>query len=186
MSRLIGDLLDLSGIHAGKIELRRGACDLVAVVRHAVDNERLAFAERGLNLHFDTPQPRLWVFGDEIRLTQITANLLNNAIKFTDRGGHVYVDVGAVASSGSAFLRVRDTGIGIEAGVLQRIFEPFEQAQPGLGRGGLGMGLALVKALAELHGGGAVAESEGPGRGSVFAVTLPLASGDTVARSSRR
>jgi PAS domain S-box-containing protein len=179
MTRLIGDLMDVSGIRTGKIELHKGRCDLVEVARDTVENARPDLLRRGVTLELFTPAEPLWVCGDAVRLCQVAANLLNNAAKFTDRGGNVYVEVSADTKARAAVLRVRDTGVGIDRSALARIFEPFEQAGSELsrGRGGLGVGLALVKALVELHGGSVRADSEGPGKGSTFSVTLPQYAG---------
>src|SRR5437762_515785 len=123
------------------------------------------------------PEVPVWVQGDATRLTQVLANLLQNALKFGGRGGRVTVRVGADAGRGQAVLAVRDTGSGIAPDMLPRLFEPFAQADRSLdrSRGGLGLGLALVKGLVELHGGAVQAESEGPGRGARFTLRLPLA-----------
>jgi signal transduction histidine kinase len=116
------------------------------------------------------------VDGDETRLAQVLTNLLDNAVKFTERGGRIEVGLSREAGGRRAVLRVADTGVGIEAALLRTLFEPFRQADRSLERtkGGLGLGLALVKGLAELHGGEAEARSDGPGHGAELVVRLPL------------
>jgi CheY-like chemotaxis protein len=118
----------------------------------------------------------VWVLGDPTRLAQVLGNLLDNAARFTDPGGRVTVRLAVEAGRGQAVLAVRDTGVGIEAGLLPHLFEVFTQADRSLerSRGGLGLGLALVKGLTELHGGEVQASSPGPGRGAEFVVRLPV------------
>jgi PAS domain S-box-containing protein len=175
LAALVDDLLDLNRIDRGKITLRRERLDAREVARRAAEDHGPIFAERGvaLRLHL-VPEPA-WVDADAARLAQIVNNLVDNAAKFTPRDGTVTVAVARV--DGSCELRVRDTGVGIERDVLERIFEPFEQADRtrGRARGGIGIGLALVKSLVELHGGTVRASSEGPGKGAELVVSLPLA-----------
>jgi CheY-like chemotaxis protein len=125
----------------------------------------------------------VWVDGDPVRLAQVLDNLLANAAKFTDRGGRVVVRLAAEGGPRRAVVAVCDDGIGIEADMLARVFDPFAQADRSLdrSRGGLGLGLALVKGLVELHGGGVAAASDGPGRGTEVTLWLPLAAGGTTA-----
>jgi signal transduction histidine kinase len=129
----------------------------------------------GLDLRLEAPETPLWVSGDATRLTQVVNNLVENAAKFTDRGGSVAVRLGPGEGGGPAVLTVRDTGIGMDGSTLGRLFVPFAQADRSLDRtrGGLGLGLSVVKGLVELHGGGVGASSAGPGRGSEFTVRLP-------------
>jgi signal transduction histidine kinase len=174
MSRIVDDLLDVARITQGKLRLARERVDFARLVRSAVADHRVGCAAGGVGVLVDAPETPVWVSGDPTRLTQVVANLLTNSCKFTDRGGRVEVQV--LRREGRAELRVRDTGVGIEPAVLPRLFEPFAQADRTLERtrGGLGLGLALVKGLAELHGGGAAARSDGPGHGAEFSVWLPL------------
>jgi signal transduction histidine kinase len=139
----------------------------------AANDEAPAFERAGVALSVDVPGTPVWVSGDWTRLTQVAGNLLQNAARFTPRGGRVTASVRA--ADGSATLEVRDTGAGIPAELLPRLFTPFTQAEQGLARtqGGLGLGLALVRGLAELHGGTATAASEGIDRGATFTVRLP-------------
>ena len=176
LARLVDDLLDVSRISRGKILLRRERLDLAPLVRTAAEDQRPLLEGAGLKLLVETTEAPLWVMGDPTRLVQMVGNLLNNAGKFTDAGGLVAVRLAAGADGRDAVLTVGDSGIGMEADILNRLFEPFHQADQSLerSRGGLGLGLALVKGLAELHGGGVRAASAGPGRGSEFTVALPL------------
>ncbi len=174
MARLIDDLLDVTRIAQGKILLRRERCDLVALVRAAAEDYRGVLESAGLDLIVELPPAPLWVQGDPTRLAQVLGNLLHNAHKFTDPGGRVRVRLAAEA--GAAVIAVDDTGIGIEPALLPHVFEPFVQADSpaARGRGGLGLGLALVKRLVEMHGGEVRAASASPGLGSEFTVSLPL------------
>jgi PAS domain S-box-containing protein len=176
MSRLVDDLLDVSRVTKGKLTLRPERLDLGRLVRTVAQDHRDAFARSGLSLNVDVPELPVWVLGDAARLTQTADNLLQNAAKFTDRGGTVSVRVEADRQRAEATLTVRDTGVGIDPEMLPRLFDVFAQADRSLARskGGLGLGLALVKGLAELHGGRVRAASAGPGRGAEFTVTLPL------------
>jgi two-component system CheB/CheR fusion protein len=179
LTRLVDDLLDVSRISRGKILLRQQRLDLVALVRTTVDDHRSAAAAAGLELAMalpGLPESALWVTGDSTRLAQTIGNLLHNAIKFTDGGGRVDVSVAADPGGRTATVRVRDTGVGIDPDLLGRLFEPFHQAEVGLdrSRGGLGLGLALVKMLIELHGGSVAAHSEGAGHGTEMTLRLPL------------
>ncbi len=176
MARLIDDLLDVSRIARGKIQLQRERCDLVRIVRETAADYRPALEAGGLALEVDVPAEPLWVMGDATRLSQVIGNLLHNAQKFTDAGGRVAVQAAAEPGGGRAVVTVRDTGIGIEPDVLARMFDAFSQADTSLDRtrGGLGLGLALVKGLIELHYGEVQASSGGTGRGSEFTIRLPL------------
>jgi CheY-like chemotaxis protein len=142
----------------------------------AAADHRQGFTDAGVLLVVRAPETPLWMTGDATRLTQVLDNLLGNARKFSDCGGTVTLDVSADPGRGRVVLRVRDTGMGIDADVLPRVFEVFSQADRSLdrSRGGLGLGLAIVKGLVELHQGQVGATSAGPGRGSEFTVTLPL------------
>jgi PAS domain S-box-containing protein len=175
LTRLIDDLLDMSRLTRGLVRLQRERLDLGQMVRTAVDDRRQVAEDAGLEVTVDVPPGPVWVDGDATRLTQVVGNLLDNAVKFTDRGGRVALRLDA--ADGHATLAVRDTGIGIAADELPRLFSVFAQGDRTLdrSRGGLGLGLALVKGLAELHGGTATAASGGPGQGATFTVRLPLA-----------
>jgi signal transduction histidine kinase/CheY-like chemotaxis protein len=174
LARLVDDLLDVTRISRGKIELQRAVIDAREVIARVCDDHRTSLHARGLQLRVETSGPA-WIEADETRIAQIVGNLLQNAAKFGQAGGTVTACVGTVA--GRAEISVRDDGMGIAPDLLPRVFEPFVQDDGGLARakGGLGLGLALVKGLAELHGGSARAHSDGRGRGSEFVVTLPLA-----------
>jgi PAS domain S-box-containing protein len=185
-SQLVGDLLDLSRISSGKMRLDVHRVDLPAVVEVAVEAVRPAAEARSIQLHLAIEPPTGSVHGDASRLQQIVWNLVSNAVKFTPEGGRVRVDVASVGSQ--VEIRVSDTGKGITAGFLPHVFERFRQADPSAARehGGLGIGLALVKELTELHGGSVAASSEGEGRGATFSVALPLATITTEADGSVR
>jgi CheY-like chemotaxis protein len=160
-------------VTSGKIALERRRVDLREVVARAIEGIDDAAARAGVRLAVELPPSPVVLEGDPVRLDQIVANLAGNAVKYTPTGGTITVDVGA--DGGRAHLRVRDTGIGIAPEMLERIFEPFAQADHALQRaqGGLGLGLALVRGLAALHGGTVRAESAGPGQGSEFVLELP-------------
>jgi signal transduction histidine kinase/CheY-like chemotaxis protein len=172
MVRLIDDLLDLSRISNGKIELRRERLDLAAAVRDAVETSRPLIEASGHELMVTLPPRPVYVDGDRTRLAQVFANLLNNSARYTDRGGHIRLTVEQQGSD--AVVKVRDDGVGIPAAVLPRVFEMFTQGERPLERsqGGLGIGLSLVKGLVERHGGSVEAHSDGPGKGSEFVVRL--------------
>jgi PAS domain S-box-containing protein len=174
MGRIVDDLLDVSRIQQRKVTLRRERLDLARLVRTAVEDHRPAFDAGGVRLTVDTPADPVWVHGDQTRLTQVVGNLLHNALKFTDEGGTVSVRV--TDGAGRATIRVTDSGVGIEPDMLARLFEPFAQADRSLARsnGGLGLGLALVKGLTDLHGGTVRATSAGPGHGAEFVIELPV------------
>jgi signal transduction histidine kinase/ActR/RegA family two-component response regulator len=171
MTRLVEDLLDVSRVTRGKISLSREPLELSQAVEHVVlewrNAGRLAKHEVRVELS------RAWVHADAARVEQVIANLLGNAVKYTPDGGKIGVSVRR--ERGAAQLQVRDTGIGMTPDLAARVFDLFVQGERALDRslGGLGIGLTLVRRLAELHGGTAVAASEGPGKGSVFTVTLP-------------
>jgi two-component system CheB/CheR fusion protein len=176
MVRMINDLLDVARISRGKILLQEERLDLVALVRTVLEDTRPTLEARGLAVEVDLPAERVPIVGDVTRLSQIVGNLLNNAGKFTDPGGRVRVALASLPGAGQASLVVEDTGVGMDAEILPHVFDIFTQADRSLdrSRGGIGLGLSLVKALVEQHGGSVRAESGGPGRGSRFIVTLPL------------
>ncbi|HEX9402586.1 MAG TPA: PAS domain S-box protein [Anaeromyxobacter sp.] len=174
LARLVDDLLDVTRISRGKIQLQRSRLDLGKLVLRTVEDYRALFAERGIALEVRIDTGPLWVDADETRIAQVLGNLLLNSAKFTDGGGRVVVSV--ERDEDVATISVRDTGAGIAPEMLGRLFEPFTQADDSLhrSRGGLGLGLSLVKGLVELHGGSAVARSEGVGRGAELIVRLRL------------
>jgi signal transduction histidine kinase/CheY-like chemotaxis protein len=174
MARLLEDLLDISRITQGKLELRRTFVALDSVVDAAVETGRPAIDAGGHTLEVMLPAEPLHLEGDPVRLAQVFANLLNNAAKYTERGGRITLT--ARREGGEAVVSVRDTGIGIAPDMIARLFRMFSQAAPAIERaqGGLGIGLSLVKGLVELHGGSVQAKSEGVGHGSEFTVRLPL------------
>ena len=174
LTRLVDDLLDITRISKGKIQLRKQLVDLGELVRRTVEDHRSSFAAAGVGLEIAVSGGELWVDGDATRLSQVLGNLLHNAAKFSERGGHASVSV--AREQNAAVIRVRDTGVGLSQEMLVRLFEPFTQAETTLDRtrGGLGLGLALVKGLVELHGGSVAVESAGLGQGAEFIVRLPL------------
>jgi len=177
--RLIDDLLDVSRINRGKIQLRLEPIELGDVVRQAGEATRPLYQAGERELTISLPQAPLYVQGDTTRLIQVISNLLNNAAKFTTEGGKVHLTVdraGDESDGPTALLRVVDNGIGIAADQLERIFELFTQADNGLERShnGLGLGLTLVRQLVELHGGEVAVNSDGLGQGSEFTVRLPV------------
>jgi signal transduction histidine kinase/DNA-binding response OmpR family regulator len=173
--RLVDDLLDVSRFTHGKIDLRRETGDLREVIELALQIARPLVAERGHELVLDLPVEELPVLVDVTRMTQVVSNLVNNAAKYTERGGTI--TLAASRGEDEVVLRVRDTGVGIAADMLPRVFELFVQGERSSDRaaGGLGIGLTLVKRMVQMHGGDVVAFSDGPGRGSEFVVALPLA-----------
>jgi signal transduction histidine kinase len=179
LSRLVDDLLDVSRISRGRVELRREPVDLARLARTAAEDHRGLLERNGLTLAAEVPAEPVWADGAPTRLAQVVGNLLHNAGKFTPAGGRVAVRVRADRTAQRAVLEVEDTGIGIDPGLLPRVFDMFTQADRSLDRsqGGLGLGLALVRGLAELHGGGSEAVSPGPGLGATFTVWVPLAGG---------
>jgi len=174
LTRLVDDLLDLTRIARGKIELRRERIDLREVVWRAADDYRLLMEEAGVAFRTALPDSKLWADADSTRIAQIVGNLLHNSLKFTQRGGEVVLSL--LTDGDQAEIHVRDDGAGIDPKLAQRVFEPFVQADQSLARsqGGLGLGLALVKGVAEMHGGSARVVSAGKGKGAEFVVRLPL------------
>jgi PAS domain S-box-containing protein len=177
MAKLLDDLLDVSRISRGRIELAKETVDVAAVISRTVDAVGPLFEEREHQLTVSLPPVALQILADPTRLEQVLTNLLNNAAKYTDPGGNVWLT--AERDGGEVVLRVRDTGIGIATDMLPKIFDLFVQAERRLDRshGGVGIGLTLVKQLIELHGGTVDAHSAGLGQGSEFVVRLPAALG---------
>ncbi len=174
LTRLVDDLLDVSRITRGKINLTRQMVELEALISRAIETVHPLFDEQKHHLTLELPEPGLKVFGDSTRLTQAIANVLGNAAKYTDQGGQVIVS--AVVSGADVEIHIRDNGIGIRPEMLPHVFELFTQLDRDDGRtqGGLGIGLALVQRLVQMHGGDVSAASEGPGTGSEFVIRLPL------------
>jgi PAS domain S-box-containing protein len=174
MVRLVDDLLDMARITKGKLQLRQDRIELAAVVRSAIEIARPLIDVQAHELTVTLSQEPVHLEADPIRLAQVFSNLLNNAVKYTEKGGHIWLT--AERQGGKVVVSVRDTGIGFTAEHLPRLFEMFSQVEPALERsqGGLGIGLALVRGLVELHGGSVEARSAGPGKGSEFTVRLPI------------
>jgi PAS domain S-box-containing protein len=174
LTRLVDDLLDIARISRGSISLRREIVRLDEVVAGAIETSRPLIQDGSHELYVDLPQGPIWLSADRVRLTQVIANLLNNAARYTPRGGRIEVTARAVG--GELSIAVRDDGIGIEPGMLTGVFDMFVQAGDGarLASGGLGIGLALARQLVELHDGSIEARSEGAGKGSEFVVRVPL------------
>jgi PAS domain S-box-containing protein len=174
LARLVDDLLDVSRVTRGKINLQRMPVDLVALTARVVENHRPSASAHQHTVTLTLPPRPLYVEGDDVRLTQVLDNLLNNANKYTPDGGHIWVTVRE--GQREAIVSVRDSGIGIAEDELPGVFELFAQVDPGIdrARGGLGIGLSLVKRLVEMHGGRVEAHSDGHGKGSEFIVYLPL------------
>jgi signal transduction histidine kinase/CheY-like chemotaxis protein len=171
LARLVNDLLEVNRVMAGKIVLERRAIDLAEAVRRSIAT--LSGAGRMERHALAVDAEAVWVEADAVRLDQVTTNLVENAVKYTPAGGSI--EIAVYAESGDAVLEVRDTGVGIPPELLPRIFDLFVQGEPGSrrARGGLGIGLAVVRRLIELHGGTVQASSRGPGQGSRFTVRLP-------------
>lgn len=186
LSRMIDDLLDVSRITRGKIELRKQVLNIIPIVNSAVEAARPLIEERKHRLIVDFPPGPLRVEGDPTRLEQVIVNLLNNAAKYTESGGRIVLS--AREESSQVVIRVEDNGIGMTTELLSRVFELFAQGDRTIARseGGLGIGLTLVKNLVEMHGGTITAESEGPEKGSRLTVRLPVAKAQIVEPLSHR
>jgi len=174
MTRLVDDLLDVTRIARGKIELQTAPIDLTALLARAADDHRNLLQARGQQFEAAFPNQPVVVIGDETRLAQVVGNLVQNAAKFTPSGGRVRLALRTDADH--AWIDVVDTGLGIDPAVQDEIFEPFSQGKQSLARteGGLGLGLALVKGIVDMHGGAVSVHSDGAGQGSRFTVRLPL------------
>jgi len=175
--RMVDDLLEVTRVTRGRIQLQKRPVELRDLVRRTIEDHRSLFEGSGVRLCFEAAACPVRVHADENRIAQVVGNLLTNAAKFTSSSCQVTVSVDADAGASQAVLRVADDGAGIPPEMLPWLFEPFTQADTTLdrSRGGLGLGLSLVKGLVEQHGGTVEAASEGPGRGAVFTVRLPLA-----------
>jgi signal transduction histidine kinase/ActR/RegA family two-component response regulator len=185
LARLVDDLLDVTRIAQGKIELARRTVDLAEVAAGAIEQASPIFENKSQQLTIQVPRGELYVDADPIRLAQVIGNLLTNAGKYTPPHGHIALS--AAREGSSVAIRVKDDGNGITPELLPRVFDLFVQSARASDRaeGGLGLGLALVKNLVSLHGGQASASSEGPGRGSEFVVRLPLVELNAQARPGR-
>jgi signal transduction histidine kinase len=176
LSRLVDDLLDMTRISRNKIQLQCGELDINQLVLHSIEDQRSLFEQAKVRLQFHLASRPVLVNGDWNRLAQVVGNLLQNAAKFTAAGGSTSVSVDVDAPAGRAIIRISDTGVGMDPDMLARLFRPFSQCESSLDRskGGLGLGLALVKGLVEMHGGDVSAHSRGMGTGTEFVVRLPL------------
>jgi signal transduction histidine kinase len=175
LTRMVNDLLDVSRASHGKVALELADIDLREVLERAIETAQATLGKKNLRFTRELPRDRVVVRGDAARLLQVFSNLLDNAAKFTAEGGAIAV---VLARGGQdAVVTVSDTGVGIEPSFLPQLFEPFTQADTTLERSGsgLGLGLALARQIVEAHGGHISAASAGPGQGSRFTVTLPLA-----------
>ena len=181
--RLVDDLLDVSRITTGKLKLRKERVELAAVVQSAVEATRPLIEEQEQHLSVRLPPTSILLDADPIRLAQVFSNLLNNAAKYSEQGGHITLS--AETDEDKVVVRVMDRGIGISADHLPRIFQLFAQVETASARsqGGLGIGLSLVRGLVEMHGGTIEARSEGPGRGSELIVRLPQAKSEALSVS---
>jgi CheY-like chemotaxis protein/two-component sensor histidine kinase len=174
MVRLVDDLLDVSRITRGKLELRKQRVELASVLQQSVEVCR-PLAESAMHeLNVSLPPEPIYLHADHARMAQVFGNLLNNACKYTEPGGRIWLTV--VRAGSNVVVNVKDTGVGIPPDKLDSVFEMFTQIDRSLERsqGGLGIGLSLVKHLVEMHGGSVEAYSEGPGRGSEFVVRMPI------------
>jgi PAS domain S-box-containing protein len=182
MARLLEDLLDVSRISSNKLELRKERVELAALLEAALETSRPVIDHGGHELTLTLPPEPIYLEADPVRLAQVFSNLLNNAAKYTEKGGQIRLTAERIGKD--MVVSVKDNGIGIVVETLPRIFDIFSQAKPALpwSQGGLGIGLSLVKGLVELHGGTVEARSEGPGRGSEFVVRMPLEAQTTARR----
>jgi signal transduction histidine kinase len=185
LMRLVDDLLDVSRITRGKINLSRETVEVADLVARAVETVQPLIAERGHQLHLSVATQSIRVFGDPLRLTQALGNVLSNAAKYTDNGGQISLTAQQVDDT--VEIRVQDTGIGIPVDMQPMIFDMFTQLnhQTGHAQSGLGIGLALVRRLLEMHGGSVSAFSEGNGEGSEFLITLPVITSEITAGNGR-
>jgi two-component system CheB/CheR fusion protein len=172
IGRLIDDLLDATRISTGKVRLNRRRCTLREIVADAIEATRQAVEERAHHLEAIVPSGTIELEADPDRLHQVLVNLITNAAKYTPEGGRIWVK--ATTEGDEAVLHVEDTGVGIPHDMLPRIFDLFTQVETPVARGGLGIGLSLVKELVALHGGTVQVRSEGTNKGTEFTVRLPL------------
>jgi CheY-like chemotaxis protein/two-component sensor histidine kinase len=174
MVRLVDDLMEVSRISRGKIELRKESVELATVLRNAIETSCALIETAGNHLTTSLPAESLTLNADPVRLAQVISNLLNNAAKYTDEGGQIRLT--AHRDKAHAVVSIRDNGIGISKAMLPKIFDLFAQGEHAHDRalGGLGIGLTLVRSLVEMHGGSIEAKSDGPGQGSEFVIRLPV------------
>src|SRR6185369_3268229 len=174
LTRIVDDLLDVTRVSSGKVQLRTEPVEVGEAVRRSAEDYRTSFVRAGLDLVVTTPADGIWTTADPTRIAQAVGNLLANALKFTPTGGHVEVGLGR--DHEWAAITIADSGMGIPPEMFAPIFEPFTQADRTLDRshGGLGLGLTLVKGLVEAHGGTVAVASEGAGRGATFTIRLPV------------
>ncbi len=186
MVRLIDDLLDVSRISRGKLDLRRERVELASVIKSAVDTAQPLISAAGHELTLSMSPHPIYLDADPVRLAQVFSNLLNNAAKYMDRGGHIWLT--STRGEREVTVTVRDAGIGIPPEALPSIFDMFTQVDRSLekSQGGLGIGLTLVRQLVEMHGGNVEARSDGQGKGAEFVVRLPMASVVPLRTSSER
>lgn len=177
MTRLVGDLMDVARVTSGKVKLQRVPCELNSVISQAAQDFRYLLDDAGIHFSTECSDEPLWIKGDATRIVQAVGNLLHNAAKFTPAGGSVRMTTARVEDNTGehAVVTVKDSGEGIDPKLTTHMFSPFIQAEQGLdrGKGGLGLGLALVKGFMELHGGSVTVESEGKGRGAAFTLSFP-------------
>ncbi len=173
LRRLVDDLLDVTRITRGKVDLQMAPLTIKSILTNALEAVSPLLEQNRHKVSMQITDSNIWVAGDSTRLTQVFANLLTNAAKYTDPGGHIWVT--SICDEAKVQVSIRDNGSGISASLMPRLFDIFQQGNSTIerSRGGLGIGLALVKNLVELHGGTVQAHSEGPGTGSEFTVTLP-------------
>lgn len=171
MTRIVDDLLDVARLRTGGLQLNCARIDICVVVARAIHAVEYVMQQREHRMTVSYPEQALWLRGDEARLEQAFVNLLLNSAKYTDVGGDIGLSINREGDE--AVIAVRDTGIGIAANVLPRVFDLYVQGNPSSRDGGLGLGLPLVRAVVESHGGRVTAASEGIGRGSEFCVRLP-------------
>jgi signal transduction histidine kinase len=176
MSRLVDDLLDVSRVTTGKVHLRKERVELRTMVERSAETMNSLLGERNHELTIQFPREPVWVDADPVRMEQVFTNLLNNAAKYTEPGGHIWVS--GEREGDEVVVRVKDTGVGMCPEILPFVFDIFSQGHRALDRsdGGLGIGLAITRSLVQMHGGSIEARSEGQGRGSEFVVRLPVAS----------
>ena len=173
MERMVEALLDLSLLERGRLQIAQSSVELLRVIELAVEECRPALESKGQRLTVNMPEQALRIQGDELRLVQIVRNLLDNAVKFTADSGSIHLSIAAVGSQ--AQIQVQDTGCGLTPTVLSRLFDPFVLASTAHAEAGIGVSLNITRRLVELHNGTISAASDGPGQGSQFCVSLPLA-----------
>ena len=174
MERMLDALLDLALLERGRLQMGHSSVELLRIIESAVEQCRPALESKSQRLILNLPEQPLRIEGDELRLVQIVRNLLDNAVKFTPDGGSIHLSLAGVGSQ--ARIQVQDTGCGLLPTVLPRLFDPFVLASTAHAEAGVGLSLSITRYLVELHKGTISADSAGPGQGSQFCVSLPLAS----------